>query len=466
MYFFNLLLLIFFPIINDNSIEFQVKELLKKSLPKNSEYSLTCFSTSKNDYIIKVNSEVPLIPASTNKLFTTGVALLSLGPNFSINTELYCDDNDLSDRIINGNLFLKGYGDPTITTENLKNLITKLKLANIQSVTGNIIIDDSFFEETFYRNEWIEDENISVPLPPISSVTVNSNSIFLRVNGSNKIGRSGNVTLLDELDYFEIINKTKTTNTRTRLSALSKFENNKEIITITGNIRKNSSIVLKVHIKRPDYYVGNLLAKLLRENGISFWGEIKKGKVPKFSDRISTISTPLTEFLKPINKNSNNFFAEHLFLIIGANYAGGQGSPFDASQAINTYLKSLNIYEPNFSMVDGSGISRQNQFSTNTLVKLLHQIYLNPAVFNDFYNSLSIPQTDGTLHNRFSNLFPPDRLRGKTGTLNGVTSLAGYVVSKSGDLLIFAINFNFRKGNQSKMRELQDKIITLIADSY
>lgn len=459
------LILIFYPLINQDSLEERVIQILKKSLPKNSEYSVTCFSTRKNDYIIKINSHLPLIPASTNKLFTTGVSLMSLGPDFTINTEIYCDDNDLSDGVINGNLYLKGYGDPTITTEDLKNLVQKIKAQQVNHITGNIIVDDSFFEETFYRNEWIEDENISVPLPPISAITINNNSINLRVIGSNKTGKAGRIILDDELDYFQVINRTQTTNSRTKISVTSSFENNKETIIVSGRIRRNSSATLRVHIKRPEYYAGNLLVKILRENGVSFWGEIKKGKVPKFSERISYISTPLFEFLKPINKNSNNFYSEHLFLIIGANYAGGNGSPFDASQAINTYLKSLNIYEPNFSMVDGSGISRQNRFSTETLVKFLNQIFLNPAIFNEFYNSLSIPQNDGTLHNRFSNLFPPERLRGKTGTLNGVTSLAGYVTASSGDLLIFAINFNYKKGNQYKMRELQDRIITLIADN-
>jgi D-alanyl-D-alanine carboxypeptidase/D-alanyl-D-alanine-endopeptidase (penicillin-binding protein 4) len=460
------LLLILFQLNDQEKITSKIVHLLKKSLPKNAEYSITCFSTLKNDYLIKINSDLPLIPASTNKIFTTGVALMSLGPNFTINTELYCDDSELSDGVINGNLYLKGYGDPTITTENIKNLVIKIKSLKINSITGNIIVDDSFFEETFNRNEWIENENISVVLPPISAITINHNSISLRVNGSNRIGKAGKIILDEELDYFQIINQTQTTKSKSNISVNSKFENDKEIITVSGKIKINSSILLKVHIQKPDYYAGNLLANLIRENGINFGGEIKKGKVPKFSDRISSVSTPLIEFLKPINKNSNNFYSEHLFLIIGANFIGEGGTPFDASQAINSFLKSLNIYNTDFNMVDGSGISRQNRFSTEILVKFLIQIYLNYAIFNEFYNSLSIPQNDGTLRSRFSNLFPPDRLRGKTGTLNGVTALAGYVMAKSGDLIVFAINFNYENGSQYKMREIQDRIITLIADNF
>lgn len=446
-------------------LEERVLEILNRNLPRGTKFSITCFSTQKNDFVIKLNSEIPLIPASTNKLFTTGIALFHLGNNFNINTEIYTDDANLNDGIINGNLYLKGYGDPTLTTADLQNLVLQLKSQKIQFITGNIIVDDTFFEETFFRNEWIEDENISVPLPPISALTINYNTIIIRVTASKKLNSPGYITVEDGNDHLRFKNLTKTTRGKTRITASSEFENDIEIITVRGNIRRNSTISLRVHISQPAIYAGSLLKKLLLENGISFNGIIKKGKVPKYHNRIAYKSTPLIELIKPINKNSNNFYSEHLFLIIGGQYANGNGSPFDASQAIVTTLKSLGIYEHDFNMVDGSGISRQNQFSTELLVKFLYQIYLRPDIFNDFYNSLSIPQNDGTLYYRFSNLYPPDRVRGKTGTLNGVTSLAGFVTTQSGDLIIFAINFNHPSGSRTKLRELQDRILTLIAES-
>lgn len=464
MLLFILILFQFFSQTYD-TLEERILEILNRNLPKGTKFSVTCFSTQKNDFVIKLNSEIPLIPASTNKLFTTGVALFHLGSDFNINTEIYTDDANLNDGVINGNLYLKGYGDPTLTTADLQSLVLQLKSQKIQFITGNIIVDDTFFEETFYRNEWIEDENISVPLPPISALTINYNTIFVRVTGSNKLNSPGYISIDDDVEYFKVKNLTRTTRGKTKIASSSKFENGIEVITIKGNIRRNTTTSLRIHISQPALYAGSLLKKLLLESGISFNGEIKKGKIPKFHNRIAYKSTPLVELIKPINKNSNNFFSEHLFLIIGGQYAKGNGSPFDASQAIVTTLKSLGIYEQDFNMVDGSGISRQNQFSTELLVKFLYQIYLKPDIFNDFYNSLSIPQNDGTLYYRFSNLFPPERVRGKTGTLNGVTSLAGYVTSQSGDLIIFAINFNHPTGSRTKLRELQDRIITYIAES-
>ncbi len=460
-----ILFLIFINPSSDENLSDKVVRILKKNLPKNSEYSITCFSTTRKDFVLKINSSKPLIPASTNKLFTTGVALLNLGNEFTIDTEIYTDDFNLNDGVINGNIYLKGNGDPSLTTTDLLELVRKLKNLGISGITGNIIVDDTFFEETFYRNEWIEDENVSVPLPPISSLTLNDNSILIHITGSSKLNSPGQITFHEQSGYFRILNKTKTSRRTTKLHASSTFVDGKEIITVSGLIRKNRSVIVKAYVANPPIYAGNLFMNKLRENGISFWGEIKKGHVPKLSNKLIENKKPLVELIKPINKNSNNFYAEHLFLIIGGEYSKGNGSPFDANQAIITFLKSLNIYETEFNMVDGSGISRRNQFSTETLVKFLYQIYLNPIIFNDFYNSLSIPQTDGTLSNRLSKLSPPERVRGKTGTLNGVTSLAGYVKSKSGDLLIFSINFNYKKGSQYKMRMVQDEIMTLIADN-
>lgn len=449
----------------DTSLTKEISQILKKNLPKNSEYSLTCFSTSRNDYIVKINSQTSLIPASTNKLFTTGIALLNLGLEQTINTELYTDDENINDGIINGNLYLKGQGDPTITTSDFQLLVNDLISKGIKAITGNLIIDDTFFEEIFYRNEWIEDEEIILPLPPISALTINNNTIFATLKGSSKINRQASINLQENLDYFKVINRTTTSRRKTKVSASSKFENGQEVITISGSVKRNSSYTIKILISNPPFYAANILAQLLRTNGIIFNGKIQKGQVKFLSDRLCSIQKPLKDLIKPINKNSNNFYAEHLFIIIGGFYSKMYGSPFDASQAINTYLKSINLYNPGINIVDGSGLSRQNQFSTETLVNFLYHIYTKPVIFDEFYKSLSVPQIEGTLRHRLWKLPSNVQLYGKTGTLKGVTSLAGYLYSSNGDLLIFAINFNYTSGNQNKMRELQDRIIIKIAES-
>lgn len=446
------------------TLQDEVLNLIKKSVHRTTNYSFTVYSTNKKNYVISINPDQPLIPASTNKLLTTGVALLNLGKNFKIKTELFTNDKNIKDGIINGDLYLKGYGDPTLTTEDIKLLARALVEKGITKITGFIKIDDSFFEETFYRNEWIEEENISVPLPPISAVTINYNSVQIKVSGASKLNKPAKIELIENYYPVKLINKTITTNRRTKIKGTSKEINGKEVITITGRIKKNSSVYIYVPISNPALLIGTILRNILVEHGIYVKEEILVEKVPKNRERLALKETPLVEFIKPINKNSNNFFSEHLFLITGGMYASGGGNPFDASQAVNSFLKSQDIFDENFNMVDGSGISRKNSLSSKLLTEFLYLVYLNPSVFEEFYNSLSIPQTEGTLINRFENLFPPSRLRGKTGTLNGVNSLAGYVIANSGDLLIFSINFNFSRDSHVKLKRLQDNLITLVAN--
>lgn len=445
------------------SIEDYIRDFITKNIKRGTKYGLTVYSTNLNKPIVKINSELPLIPASTNKLFTTSIALLSLGKNYEIKTEILTDDNNIEDGTIDGNIYLKGYGDPTFTSQNLFEMCKKIKEKNISTITGDIIVDDSFFEETVFRNEWIEEENISVPLPAISSMTIDRNTIHLTVKGSTVVGKKA---IIDDIEnsYITIINKTKTQGRRVRISTKSIFENGKEKIIVSGTIPLRRVTDVKVFLKNPSLFAGYLFEGFLNELGIKVKGSIRIGKTKNSLTRLAVNKTPLLELIKPINKNSDNFYAEHLFLIIGANFAKGQGSAFDAARVIISYLKNIGIYEPDFSIVDGSGISRKNSASTGLLTNLLLQVYFNPNIFNDFYNSLSIPQMDGTLSERFPMLFPPNRLRGKTGTLNGVTSLAGFVTAKSGDLLIFSINFNHTYGSNNYFRSLIDKVIAIIAD--
>lgn len=452
--------------LSGQSIEGNIKNFINKNIKGGTKYGLTVYSTNKNKPVVKINSEIPLIPASTNKLFTTSIALLSLGKNFEIKTEILTDDNNFEDGTIDGNIYLKGYGDPTFTSQNLFEMCKQIKEKNISSITGDIIVDDSYFEETVFRNEWIEEENISVPLPAISSMTIDRNTIYLTVKGSHIIGKKAIIDNINNIEnsYLTIINNTKTQGRRIRISAKSIFENGKEKIVLSGTIPPRRVTDVKVFLKNPSLFAGFLFESFLNELGIKVKGSIRIGKTKNSMTRLAVNKTPLLELIKPINKHSDNFYAEHLFIIIGANFAKGQGSAFDAARTIISYLKNNGIYEPDFSIVDGSGISRKNSASTGLLTNLLLQVYLNPNIFNDFYNSLSIPQMDGTLSERFPMLFPQNRLRGKTGTLNGVTSLAGFVTAKSGDLLIFSINFNHTYGSNNYFRSLIDKVITIIAD--
>jgi len=167
--------------------------------------------------------------------------------------------------------------------------------------------------------------------------------------------------------------------------------------------------------------------------------------------------------LQDINKHSDNFLAECLFKTLGAEISGEQGNAFYSTQAILSFIKDNGIYSDGSSIVDGSGISRFDQITVGALAGVLEKMYFDLAHFDDFYNSLSIAGVDGTLRNRMDDTRAGRNFHGKTGTLNGVSSLSGYVTTAAGDDLIVSIIFEFDKKGARFHRNIQDDIIALLA---
>jgi PBP4 family serine-type D-alanyl-D-alanine carboxypeptidase len=153
-----------------------------------------------------------------------------------------------------------------------------------------------------------------------------------------------------------------------------------------------------------------------------------------------------------------------LFKTIGAIASGKQGNSFYSTQAILTFIKDNAIYSENTSIVDGSGISRFDQITVGAIVGLLEIMYFDLNNFPDFYNSLSIAGVDGTLEDRLDKKGNSINFRGKTGTLNGVSSLSGFLTTKSGDELILSMIIEFTHGGSRKYRNAQDKIIEILND--
>jgi PBP4 family serine-type D-alanyl-D-alanine carboxypeptidase len=220
----------------------------------------------------------------------------------------------------------------------------------------------------------------------------------------------------------------------------------------------------KVHVTDPPKYAAQLLRQKLVEAGINVEGVAKTGETPLNATLLVQSSVVLNKLIQLINKNSDNFLAECLFKTIGAVASGKQGNSFYSTQAILTFIKDNAIYSENTSIVDGSGISRFDQITVGAIVGLLEIMYFDLKNFPDFYNSLSIAGVDGTLEKRFVKKETPINFRGKTGTLNGVSSLSGYLTTKSGDELIVSMLFAYKQGGSKKYHDAQEKIIEILND--
>jgi D-alanyl-D-alanine carboxypeptidase/D-alanyl-D-alanine-endopeptidase (penicillin-binding protein 4) len=140
-------------------------------------YGILIINPLSTDTIYARNISQSLIPASNTKLFTSAVALKLLGINYEVSTKLFTDSDTIRNGIINGNLYLKGYGNPAFSEKDIDNIVEKLKKLNVYKITGKIVGDDSFFDTNYKREDSIEDEKSSVKLPPISAIIYNRNQI-------------------------------------------------------------------------------------------------------------------------------------------------------------------------------------------------------------------------------------------------------------------------------------------------
>jgi len=385
-------------------------DIILSKLPATTKAAVFVYNPLTEDTIYSLNPTLSMIPASNTKLFTTATALSLMGGDYMLYTKFYSDDTLYTDGVIDGNLYIKGFGNSLFTTEDLIDMVDTLWNLGIRKITGKIIGDDSYFDEIYTRDDWITDEVANVKLPPISAIVIDNN---------RKI---------------------------TRLKRRGRYRN------------------YYVDIENPPLYAAQLLKEKLIEKGIEVTQSAERGITPITAYQVTAKGVELREVIQFINKESDNFLAECLFKTIGAVASGQQGNAFYSTQTILSYIADNGIFSKGTAIVDGSGISRYDQITVGAVVGLLEKMYFDIANFDDFYNSLSIAGVDGTLRRRLKGTFAENNFRGKTGTLNGVSSLSGYLTCENGEDLIVSIFFEFSRGGAGFHRDIQDSIITALCE--
>ena len=212
------------------------------------------------------------------------------------------------------------------------------------------------------------------------------------------------------------------------------------------------------------YACGHLLKTALMERGVSVAGEVVSGTVPSDAKVIAKhLSPPLADILKLMNKPSDNWIAELIFKTLGAEVVGEPGTWQKGRQAVTEFLNEIMGDPPPHRFVDGSGLSRYNLLNAELLVDLLVYMYQNFQLMPEYLASLPIAGVDGTLKNRMQGMYAEKVLRAKTGTLSGVSALAGYTVTADDEVFAFGILISHYVGPPGSARGIQDKIGNYLA---
>lgn len=389
----------------------KIDEILAK-LPRGTKVSILAINPLTGDTIYQKNASEILIPASNTKLYTTFTAIEKLGKDFRLKTSLFTPDKSIEDGVIDGNLYIKGFGNPLLTSEDVLSMADELRAMGVMSINGDIIGDDSYFDKAYSREDWIEDEANLAPLAPVSALVVDRNK--------------------------------------------------KQIV----KVRRKRKRISYINVADPSLNAADILYKSLKEKGIYVGGRPAKGNTPEGSYELAYRSVTLQEVISIVNKRSDNFLAECLFKVVGAAESGTEGSGFHAAKAVKKFLDKNDIYDEGTEIVDGSGLSRFNLTSAAGLSSLLEWAYFHPDYFDNIYNSLSIAGVDGTLIGRMKSGSAMHNFRGKTGTLRGTSSVSGYLKTISGDDLIVSIIFFYQAKGQNYWKSVEDRIIGLLASEF
>lgn len=396
--------------------------------------------------------DMRLHPASNMKLLTGISALETLGEDYRFSTEIWTD-GEIDKETLQGNLYIKGKGDPTLMKKDLNQFAVDLNKQGISKIDGDLIGDDHWYDDVRLSADLNWNDEHHYVGAQVSALTLSptddydAGTIVVTVSPAKKEGEQAVVKLLPETDYVKIVNETETVAATETKNISIKREHGSNHINITGTIPiTDSDIESWVSVWEPTEYVTSLFKDSLTENNITLTGHTDIGTTPKTSTLLLTKqSIPLKDLLLPFMKLSNNGHGETLTKELGkAIY--DEGSWEKGLKVIHDTVTSFGADRKSILLRDGSGMSHQTVIPATELSKVLYNIQ-DKDWFPTFEQSLPIAgepdkMIGGTLRYRMNEEPVKGNVRAKTGQLSGVSTLSGYVSTESGEELIFSILIN------------------------
>ncbi len=471
------------------------------------KFSVGAVNLDTGEVLFALNADEVMIPASVAKLVSTYAALKTLGSGYRFPTELFVGPAvaakaDLftappspREQLDTGelNLYVRGYGDPTLDSGKLSDLAEAVVQHGLTRI-ADLVIDDSLFVD---------------PPPPsgqnpyeagVSAVAVNNNAYAIYVSP----GKSGEPAIVSLTPGIPFALTNRVTTVRGKSESLQVVQNpqsgardartqspdgaqqfaQRVSVTVQGSIGADSPpVVFYQAVPNPLVNFGSLFAYYLRRAGASVTGSIRRGETPQDAKALETIeSDDLALIVRTLNHSSSNFIAAQLLFALGQDSSGYFRRP-QGLRRIAEFAGEVGMDPNAMLLVDASGLDRGNRLSVQQLIKLLSAAYKDPAVGPDFVASLGRFGQSGTLKNR--TLLPPATLtaiaakgiRGeelrkikeraaavwaKTGTLDGVSSLAGYLVTKANEHVAFALIANGDRPKE-ELVGIEDRFVKILS---
>ncbi|HVW29801.1 MAG TPA: D-alanyl-D-alanine carboxypeptidase/D-alanyl-D-alanine-endopeptidase [Polyangiaceae bacterium] len=402
-----------------------------------------------------------LNPASNTKVLTAAAVLDKMGPDFRFTTALF---GHIEDRRV-APLVIRGNGDPSLSTEDLWELASALHQLGVRKVDG-ILVDQSYFDDEYVPPAFASQPNEWAPFrAPVSAVSLERNSVTLNVV-PGKAGSAATVWF-DPPGFVDVRGSVATRAAPAGDGVrLTMSPNGVRLAADVAGFVGEGPPRLRFgkRVDDPRRFAGFVLADILRTMQIDVKGDVGLGGASIHS-RITYIeSEPLAVLVRELGKNSDNFYAETLLKTLGAFSHAPPARTRDGADAVAAWLKDIGALDPGFRMTNGSGLYDANRVSPWTLATVLRHAYWSPRVGADFVAQLAVGGVDGTLHARFRDRADDRTVRAKTGTLDQVVALSGYVLGPPGKSPVaFSFIADGVAGKHAEARDRIDKCVEAIA---
>ncbi|HTH95273.1 MAG TPA: D-alanyl-D-alanine carboxypeptidase/D-alanyl-D-alanine-endopeptidase [Rhodocyclaceae bacterium] len=442
-----------------------VEQQLKLAAIPQSDVSVIVQEAGAKRPVVQLNPDASRSPASIMKLVTTDAGLELLGPAYTWQTTAYARTAPV-DGVLYGDLYLKGSGDPRLTFEQFWLLLRQLRANGLREIKGRLLLDRSAFNLPANNGDAPFDDQ---PMRPYNvkpdALLLNWKSIRLQLSVANDNANQkleiqaeplpANLNIVSQIAVIDGDCGEWHDRLRTDISP----RGDRFTLLITGSYPKSCGTqTMSVGVLDHPQYVYGVFRQLWEElggriDGANAGSGYGDARVPPDAMQLGNIeSAPLAVIIRDINKFSNNVMARQLFLTLG------DGTPAGSVNAVKNWLSSKGLNFPELVLENGSGLSRTERISAQSLASLLNNAWQSPLM-PEFVASLPLTGVDGTMKKRLKDL--PTAGHIKTGTLDGVKSMAGYVRDKKGKwwIVVFIINHP----NASAGQAAQDALLNWIA---
>jgi D-alanyl-D-alanine carboxypeptidase/D-alanyl-D-alanine-endopeptidase (penicillin-binding protein 4) len=442
-----------------------IDSLLTGSFFDTTLVSVDIYNLTKKKSVYQKNQKLLMHPASNMKIYTSAAGLLYLGEDYEFTTSLYTNGMILNGELL-GNIFIKGGFDPDFVSENFQYIINVMKEIGINKINGNILVDIERKDSLYWGNGWMWDDDPSTDFPYMSSLNVNDNAITVIVKPGS-LSESAIVETIPSTSFVSINNQAVTTSGSTKDLIITRdFINRSNEIIIKGEISAGSNrIIERINLIHPEEYFLVLLKEELARNEIPVTGELGLATFDyEQLQPLMSIKRPFKDVIINLNKMSDNLSAEMTILALSEKYLELPASTFKGLKYVDSLIIQAGFKPDNYRIVDGSGISHYNLVSAELTLGILKLFYYKyPSLKRTLENSFSFAGIDGTLRNRMKNGPAQNKVKAKTGTVSGVSTLSGYAYATNGDVFAFSffVQNHFRKSQ--RVLEIQNKICEMLA---